>query len=66
MKEYITKQGETWDMISLRMYGTEYHVTELILENHDYGNIVVFEGGELLRIPELSNTDTSLLAPWRR
>jgi hypothetical protein len=48
------------------MYGNEYHVAELILENHDFGDVVVFDGGELLRIPDLSSTDTSLLAPWRR
>lgn len=66
MGEYIAKQGDTWDLISYNVYGNEYHMSTLILANYIYVDVVVFEGGEILRIPELNTTDTSKLAPWRQ
>lgn len=66
MDTYIAKQGDTWDLISYNVYGSEYYVTELILANYDYTDVVIFDGGEVLQIPVLSTNDTSTLAPWRR
>jgi phage tail protein X len=66
MNEYIAKQGDTWDLISYNMYGSEYHITELILANYEYVDVLIFNGGEVLIIPELNDTDTSALPPWRR
>lgn len=66
MSEYIAKQGDTWDLISYNVYGSEYHMQELILANYQYVDVVVFDGGEILSIPEISVADTSLLAPWRQ
>jgi phage tail protein X len=66
VSEYTAIQGDTWDMISFRHYGSEYHISELILANPVHVDVVIFEGGEKLNIPTISITDTSLLAPWRR
>jgi phage tail protein X len=66
MGEYTAIQGDTWDLISFKHYGSEYHISELILANPDYVDVVVFDGGEKLIIPTISIIDTSLLAPWRR
>lgn len=66
MSEYTAIQGDTWDLISFKYYGSEYHISELMLANPDHVDFVVFDGGEKLKIPEISITDTSLLAPWRR
>lgn len=64
--EYTAVQGDTWDSISYRMYGSEYYISNLILINPTYINTVVFEGGEVLYIPELSTQDTTVLPPWRQ
>ena len=66
MSEYVAIQGNTWDLISFKYFGSEYHISELILANPDYVDVVIFDGGEKLKIPEINITDTSLLAPWRR
>lgn len=66
MDSYTAKQGDTWDMISYYAYGSEYYIAELILANPQYGNLIIFDGGEMLTIPIISNTETSLLAPWRQ
>lgn len=66
MGEYIAKQGDTWDLISFKCYGSEYYMAELILENYQYIDTVVFEGGEAVKIPVISMEDTSNLAPWRQ
>lgn len=64
--EYIAKQGDTWDLISYNQYGSEYFIAELMLNNPQYIDIIVFEGGQVIKIPKLINTDTSNLAPWRQ
>lgn len=66
MDSYTAKQGDTWDMISYYAYGSEYHMAELILANSKYRDVIIFDGGEVLSIPALSVTDTSILAPWRQ
>ncbi len=66
MSEYTAIQGDTWDLISFKYYGSEYHIVELILANPDHVDAVVFDGGEKLKIPAINITYTSLLAPWRR
>lgn len=63
--EYVARQGDTWDLISYRSYGSEYHITELVLANYQFINTVIFDGGEVLIIPELATEKSSLLPPWR-
>lgn len=65
MEYYTAVQGDTWDSISYKFYKSEYYITNLILVNPDYVDVVIFEGGEILYIPELSTADTSVLPPWR-
>ncbi len=66
MDTYTAKQGDTWDLISFILYSSEYYIAELILANPDHSDVIIFEGGEVLIIPIINNTDTSLLAPWRQ
>ena len=63
--EYVAVQGDMWDSISYKFYGSEYYVSNLMLANPDYINTVVFDGGEVLSIPALSTQDTTVLPPWR-
>lgn len=60
-------QGETFDMLAYRLYGEERMSYYIRIYNPRYADIVIFNGGEELKIPvveEAESTDT--LAPWRR
>ena len=69
MATYITVQGDPWDRISLKVYGSEYFSNELMGANPAYLTVVMFESGVVLTVPDIDTdfeyTD-SLLAPWRR
>jgi hypothetical protein len=59
--------GDTWDGIAFRKLGDSFRASELIAANPRLTEIVMFEGGEVIEIPETSLTlDTSGLPPWRR
>lgn len=64
--QYVTKQGDTWDMVSLTAYGTEKSMGELIAANPAYRNVVVFSAGAVLTLPVLAKTVNNLLPPWKR
>ena len=63
--QYSPNAGETWDAISYKHYGTEYYMQRLIRSNPKYNDTVIFEGTEIIEIPEIDTSDTSLQAPWR-
>lgn len=67
-RSYTTKSGDTWDMISLAVYGSELFVSELIEANQDWANTLVFGAGIKLIIPEItqSQRENTSLPPWRR
>jgi hypothetical protein len=41
-------------------------MAELILANPKYGDVIVFEGGEIINLPTINSTSASVLAPWRQ
>lgn len=60
-------QGETFDSLSYRIYGEERMSHYIRQYNEQYSDIVMFNGGEELTIPILSETESKeSLAPWRR
>lgn len=63
---YTTSQGDTWDMISYKMYGNEKHVDTLIRANLSYRYIVIFSANETLTIPKIEVVQQSALPPWKR
>ncbi|MBE0470516.1 MAG: tail protein X [Methyloprofundus sp.] len=67
-KTYTTSQGDTWDIISLKMYGSEKFVDVLIEDNWREQSRVLFPSGVVLSIPEIAQTtkDSRNLPPWRR
>lgn len=66
MKKYITIQGDTWDMISYKVFGSEMHMDKLIKANNRYMHIYEFSAGVVLDIPEIENETVSDSAvPWR-
>lgn len=63
---YSTMQGDMWDLISYRVYGTEKHVKNLLEANPQYRNVVVFPPGLTLICPDIPSSVSSILPPWKR
>lgn len=65
--KYTTIQGDTFDSIAKKFYGSERYFTKILNANEDYSNVIVFSSGIELIIPEISTVveDTSATAPWR-
>ena len=63
---YTTTQGDTWDIVSLKAYGTEKNMGELIMANPDYRDVVIFNAGAVLVVPTVTKTRPSTLPPWKR
>jgi phage tail protein X len=67
LMSYITSQGDTWDIISLKNYDDEAFVGELIEANPKYAEIVIFSAGTYINIPPKPETPhINTLPPWRR
>ena len=66
LKTYTTIQGDCWDGIAKRLYGTEAAMNVLLEANQDYNDITVFSAGVVLTVPEYEAPRTNLLPPWRR
>lgn len=69
MATVTTKSGETWDMISLRVYGDEHFMSVLMEANMHHRNTVIFSYGVVLNVPDIDTTSPSYeanLPPWKR
>lgn len=53
MASYITKQGDTWDLIAYKLWGSEYLFPLLLAENQKYRHVTIFKGDTLLNLPEI-------------
>lgn len=64
---YTAKAGDTWDSIAFKAYKVERMAHYVINANLKYINVLIFEGGEVLRIPIVDELETpATLPPWRR
>lgn len=63
-----TLQGETWDMISKRVYGDEHYMARLIDANIEHRDVVLFHRGIVLNVPDIGNASLvgTALPPWKR
>lgn len=69
MKTYRTQQGDTWDLIALRMYpkiGAEQLMSLLLEYNLEYVHTVIFPANVILNIPEVVVPVISNLPAWKR
>ena len=63
---YTTVQGDTWDAISYKVYGSEKYTGLLMQSNMRYLDVFVFDDSVILNIPEISEEDNAFEAPiWR-
>lgn len=67
-KTYTTQQGDTWDVISLKGYGTELLVAELVSANWPLRDVGIFSAGVQVVIPDATPAQVAStnLPPWRR
>ena len=67
LKIYSTIQGDTFDIIAKKIYGSEEYMTEILKANQQYNNVVVFSAGVKISCPEVSKKTLSYLLPlWKR
>ena len=66
-EKYTAGAGETWAGIAFKLWKEETLMWKLIEANPLRANIVIFEGGEELNVPEIEETDyKAAMPPWRR
>ncbi|MGO4540379.1 tail protein X [Paenibacillus sp. 2TAB19] len=63
---YTTIQGDTWDAISYKLYGSALMMGQLIATNPQHANTVVFSSGVVLAAPETPAATSADLPPWKR
>lgn len=61
---YTTIQGQTWDMISKEVYGTELNAGRLMEANPKQLGVFIFPAGIVLDTPEIEEQESNL-PPWR-
>lgn len=65
--EYITKQGDTWDIIAYRVYGRENLMHKIIQANFGLRKNVLFPAGVKVVCPVLDLTEHDDNLPiWKR
>ena len=64
---YAAQGGDTFDSIALVAYNEERMASTIIEANPDLSDVLIFEGGEAVRIPIVETVETpETLPPWRR
>ena len=66
MREYVTAQGDTWDIIAYKMYGNERQMSTLIEANSQYRETVIFPPDMTLQVPDVAVNTSTVLPPWKR
>ena len=62
--DYVAQGG---DSIALVAYNEERMASTIIEANPDLSDVLIFEGGEAVRIPIVETVETpETLPPWRR
>lgn len=62
---YTTVQGDMWDSISHRVYGSEKYMGHLMQANPDLLHIFIFGAGTVLTVPALETEADPDLPVWR-
>ena len=65
-KRDITVQGQAWDQVALKRYGSEKQMGSLLPANVDEIDALLFEGGIALEIPAIEPLRVKSLPPWER
>ena len=55
MDKYKTIMGDTWDIISFKVYGSSAYISLLVSSNLEYINTFVFNTSVTINVPKLQN-----------
>jgi hypothetical protein len=61
---YTTVQGDYFDLISLKTYGSEIYANVLMRLNPAYSDVVQFDSGIVFTLPTISSRRSIANAPW--
>lgn len=64
-KTYVTVQGDMWDAISYKLYGSEKYTGLLMQANMEFLDTFVFSAGTVLNVPALEAGKAADMPPWR-
>ena len=62
--KYMTVTGDTWDLIAYKQLGNEKYMKELIEANIEFSDVLRFDGGMEITIPDIPEETTSDLPFW--
>ena len=65
MAQYITKQGDTFDSIAYKLFGHRRYTKDLMEANPDHLEVIIFSGGIMLNVPEITEETSTDQPPWR-
>jgi phage tail protein X len=65
-KTHTTVQGEMWDGIAYDELGDTQYTDALMRANRQYLHYFTFPAGIVLQLPEVTQSVTSTLPPWKR
>lgn len=63
---YITEQGDTWDLISYKVYGDSKYMNHLMQNNFDLLNTFIFSAGTEVYVPQLTEKESEDIPEWRK
>lgn len=63
---YITVQGDTWDIISYKVYGDSKYIGYLMQNNFDLLDTFMFSSGIEVYIPALTEEESDSIPDWRK
>lgn len=65
--EYITKEGDRWDLIAYEFYGDPYMYEPIVVANPEVSLVPVLPSGIKLKVPVIDLKETiEELPPWKR
>ncbi len=65
MSTYTTMQGDTWDVISKKLFGSTSYTGNLLMANLRYNKYFKFPAGIELTVPTVDTTQPSAPVPWK-
>ncbi|MBC2855358.1 tail protein X [Cetobacterium sp. 2A] len=64
LSSYITQKGDTWDLISFKVYGSVQYVEELKKANYDFIKLICFPEEVALIIPVVKVSEEGENPEW--
>lgn len=68
-RTYRTQLMDTWDIISKRLFDSEFFINELIKANPQFAEVAFFSDGVMLNVPKVNTASQQFeqnLPPWKR